>query len=72
MPFDAADSNWRDHPAPIPSRWEGLNNLLHSLALLATRTAVLGIMLIFVAYVVAVATGGSPDCVVHVPSLACR
>ena len=65
MPFDAANFNGRGRPAPDRDPWG-------TISLFLLEAAFLVVMLVFVAYVVAVATGGSPDCVVHVPSLACR
>ena len=44
---------------------------LHKLVLFLTRAAFLGVVLIFVAYAVAVATGSRPECVVRGPFQAC-
>ena len=72
MPFDAAGFDGRGRPPPDCDPWGELSLFLHKLVLFLVWAAFFGVMLVFAAYVVGVATGGSPDCVVHVPSLACR
>ena len=72
MPFDAADFDGRDRPTPDHSRWEWLSDLLHRLALLLARAALLGVALLIVACVVVVVTGNRPECVIFDPFQVCR
>ena len=72
MPFDAVGFEGRDRPTPDRDPWGTLSLFLHKLVLFLLEAVFLGIMLIFIAYVVAVATGNGPRCVVQGPFQACR
>ena len=57
MPFDAAGFDGRDRPTSDRDPWGTVSLFLHKLVLFLLKAAFFGIMLIFVAHVVAVATG---------------